>query len=316
MKDKIPQVLVLGNGLLRSYGDLYSWDKLLKDIHCNEKIDKDMPLDNISYPLEIVLRTDDNVDVVLKNQHKELYGNTVGRALYEKIDTLLGCKFDYILTTNYGYEIESVALGKTCVSDRELIKYRTHSKKIRRAESKDRLYTYYGINGNNIWHIHGEARSYSSIILGHYYYGNLLAKCHAYLKNKGNDYEERQISNQRQEIHSWLDAFILGDIYMLGLGMDFSEMDLWWLLNRKKREKANVGSVYFFEPSSNDFCVKHELLKCYGVEVVDFDMTLRNADMSMSDSEINTIRAENDKLYDKFYCKAIDEMKFLQNGDS
>ena len=36
----------------------------------------------------------------------------------------------------------------------------------------------------------------------------------------------------------WLDSFVLGNVNILGLGMDFSELDLWWLLNRKKRESA------------------------------------------------------------------------------
>ena len=49
---------------------------------------------------------------------------------------------------------------------------------------------------------------------------------------------------------------------------DFSEMDLWWLLNRKKRENAQHGKVYFYEPSKGNE-VKHSLLDTYGAEIID-----------------------------------------------
>ena len=69
------------------------------------------------------------------------------------------------------------------------------------------------------------------------------------------------------ESNSWIDSFILGDIYVLGFGFGLSEFDLWWLLNRKKREKAAHGKVYFYEPGGDKFNEKFELLKLLNVEI-------------------------------------------------
>ena len=64
-----------------------------------------------------------------------------------------------------------------------------------------------------------------------------------------------------------MDAFILGDVYILGFGFDLSEFDLWWLLNRKFNEKADHGHVYYLEPKSPVLDEKLELLKLLEVEV-------------------------------------------------
>ena len=76
----------------------------------------------------------------------------------------------------------------------------------------------------------------NTVILGHYYYGNLLFCCDEYLTHRAP--EQRYPlwpGHEELEALSWLDYFILGDVYSLGFGFDTSEMDLWWLLCRKKR---------------------------------------------------------------------------------
>ena len=62
---KRPKVLLLGNGLLQSFGNTVSWKDMLKEMHCNPHIDKDFCFDGISFPLEVVLRTDDGVDTAI-----------------------------------------------------------------------------------------------------------------------------------------------------------------------------------------------------------------------------------------------------------
>ncbi|HIT73388.1 MAG TPA: hypothetical protein IAD10_06990, partial [Candidatus Fimicola cottocaccae] len=59
----------------------------------------------------------------------------------------------------------------------------------------------------------------------------------------------------------------------LGFGFGFTEFDLWWLLNRKKREKVETGKIYFYmlkhEAEAN--YEKLELLKLLGVIPVIFE---------------------------------------------
>ena len=86
-----------------------------------------------------------------------------------------------------------------------------------------------------IFHIHGEALKPDSVILGHYFYGTLLFSYDNYLTRRA---PQQCYRMEGGHLLSWLDYFILGDVYTLGFGFDTAEIDLWWLLCRKKRERA------------------------------------------------------------------------------
>ncbi|MDE6725976.1 MAG: hypothetical protein K2J79_10280 [Ruminiclostridium sp.] len=60
-------------------------------------------------------------------------------------------------------------------------------------------------------------------------------------------------------IDDWTDAFIYGDVYILGFGFGFSEMDLWWLLNRKKRENQSKGKTFYYNICSESMDEKAKL---------------------------------------------------------
>ena len=111
------------------------------------------------------------------------------------------------------------------------------------------------------------------MVLGHYFYGNTVARMKAYLEQYGGLYSHYQKQGQDKPLRSWLDAFIMGDVYVLGFGFDLSEFDLWWLLNRKKLEKADHGKVYFYQPHTAAFDEKLELLKLLNVEILDCGFT-------------------------------------------
>ena len=57
---------------------------------------------------------------------------------------------------------------------------------------------------------------------------------------------------------------------MIGFSYDVSEIDLWWLLNRKRFEKAeNKGKLYYYSNmDTGEFDEKEELLKVCGAEVI------------------------------------------------
>ncbi len=38
---------------------------------------------------------------------------------------------------------------------------------------------------------------------------------------------------------SWIELFFNSDIHIIGLGLDFSEIDLWWILNKRARFKLD-----------------------------------------------------------------------------
>ena len=67
---------------------------------------------------------------------------------------------------------------------------------------------------------------------------------------------------------------IFGDVYVLGFGYDYSEQDLWWLLNRKANEnKIEKGKTYYYEPGNdNRVRIKKSLLQVFGVITENLDM--------------------------------------------
>ncbi len=278
-----PQVLLLGNGLNRAFGGK-SWEDAIKTQWRNKGLPYcDEYKKAVPYPLLMVLATEDHVDEVLKTNEngtkptmlKTITGNP---ALTARCQTLLSLGFDSILTTNYTYELEGAACRGGMCEERYLKTHLAHSRDVEKAEPKYMLHTYYDIaydtHPNKVWHIHGEARKPSSIVIGHYYYGNLLSRIQKISEARKNRYARAAQEGKEYPNTTWVDDFILGDVYVLGFGYDFSEMDLWWLLNRKARESAGHGSVHFYESSAGNE-LKHALLRAYGAEVYDlgFDCT-------------------------------------------
>lgn len=293
----IPQVLFLGNGLIRSFGGK-SWDNLIKLIAVRDDLPEKL---SCPFPLQAILATNDHISAAAKQYSREFWGE-VGPELQGQLQALISLQFDDIITTNYSYEIESAALGKKSVSESYLSKTCRNQKDGEKVEPKYLIQSCQEIlfneHINRIWHIHGEARKPNSMILGHYYYATLLHRIMDYVDKNSRYYAYRQQHRKDQLIQSWLDSFLLGDVYVLGFGMDFSELDIWWLLNRKKREDAVHGKVFFYEPGGDHFNEKAELLKLLGVEVVHCGVTTPKGTPE-----------EKNIAYREFYLKAIQDIQ-------
>lgn len=270
MKNGIPQILLLGNGINRAFSS-DSWDDLLNSIDRRaERYD----IGDFRCPetLKAILITEDNVDKALQSQ-KERLGD-LGTEKPEKqtrlLRRLLRLDFDELLTTNYSYELETAALGAGKVNNRSLGRLQAHTDEVSRCEKNFMLHTFNRVEfegaEKRVWHIHGEARKPDSMILGAYYYGNLLGKIIGLYKRHGRLLGE----GKTPKIRSWSDAFIFGDVYILGFGFGFAESDMWWLLNRKKRESGNVGKTFFYELKPHDRInrAKMDLLGLMNVEII------------------------------------------------
>lgn len=289
------QILMLGNGLNLSYGGM-SWRELLTII-ATQPADKVECIQNtdIPAPLKAIAVTEDRIDIQMKLHRQQLYGRIISDEQQSALLRLLNMGFDHILTTNYSYELEEASLGLDEITDARLRRIQTHTSGVSRAETQYLLHTFMNVPCNNgtvpVWHIHGEARKPDSMILGHYYYGNQLFRIKELLKERKDSYRERQTQGLPVEVQSWVDAFIMGDLYILGFGMDISEMDLWWLLNRRKREHAQTGKIFFYEPEDDGQFAKYELLRLLGVERISFGMKKSGADykrfyeLAMNDME-------------------------------
>lgn len=263
--NEIPKVLILGNGINRSY-DFASWDSLIEAISTKEsgEIDREI-LEKVPYPMQPVILTEDHVGTQMKGISNRL---SLLRAPSEEetmLNSFASLPIDSILTTNYTYELEKALDNQfVCMPSRKC-----KARKVAYTKNGDystkHLHTCFVLEDYPpIWHIHGEAARHETMILGHYYYGKLLAKMQQYIPSliaRCKTAKSRQLDIS---IYSWLDYFMLGDIYIVGLGMALSELDLWWLINCKKRNFPD-RKVVLYKP---DIYPEEKLMaEAYGVVV-------------------------------------------------
>jgi hypothetical protein len=85
--------------------------------------------------------------------------------------------------------------------------------------------------------------------------------------------------------YSWVDVFLRNDVHIIGLQLDFAEIDLWWLLTVKERlrhknashkGRPRVGRTVFYDfqstpPVPSDIA-RLSLLEGLGVQVVSFQI--------------------------------------------
>ena len=264
-----PQVILIGNGLIRSFGDSpTSWTDLLENL-TTEKYKGKINPNGLPNTLQIILRTEGNVNNALDEHKEELKGNPVTPELHSRIDAIRKMNPAHILTTNYSYEIECALAGQKTLSDAKIARLQRHTSEVKKCEPQYMIHSYNEAAGIPVWHIHGEARKPKSIIVGHYWYGALLTNYKKIMEDRKDRYA-KDAENGIFTIKSWLDAFIMGDVYVLGFGYDVSELDLWWLLNRKLYEKSkSKGRMYFYSNQDDgSFDEKEELLKVCGAEVI------------------------------------------------
>ena len=163
---------------------------------------------------------------------------------------LLSLPWDCILTTNYSYEIENALTGGRWSTVKTMRK-----RSLRCADGKshrrDNLNIFYEVKTTDnriipVWHVHGDYDRHTSMILTYYSYAKQIGGLLDYNKNRSNDLETAALENRCVEMKSWLDWYVLGEVYSVGFAFDLSEFDLWWATERKTREHAPHGTLRFY----------------------------------------------------------------------
>ena len=276
---RVPQVLLVGNGINLPFG-ANSWQELIcnalsrnRSMYAYDDI-KDMPA-----TMQIVVATANNLGNCIEEKNnvkkevqiiaEKIRVGSLGKDQKKLLESILGLPVDTILNTNYSNEFELCATNNASLYGLRTCQRRT--KTVSGVEEQFRLFQFSSLgekySGKTLWHIHGDITKPSSMVIGHYYYGKLqkqiedrAAICkrnHSIALKKGFSYKPK----------SWVDFFLLGDVYILGLGMYMAEQDLWWLLSFKKRHFPET-KVYYYQPEKKiDKNVK-KLLYAYGVEPI------------------------------------------------
>lgn len=298
-----PQIVLVGNGLEYKSGQP-SWDALINSLtisNCprlDPEIRNKIPFPLLyellasQYPAPSTLSAEDikNEETRLAKAMKEL--KNVSNSNLELLPTL---NADHIFTTNYSYCIEKAFWPKKDFSiskvrsdmrfnfnselqdgkPRREVNYRLHSGYLAETSSGKKV---------GIWHIHGESSVPQGVIVGHDRYGRLLSRMEKICDTQ--KYGGSLKSPMLKQFTSWPELFLYGDVYIIGLGFQLCEFDLWWLLRRKQRERYADGKVYFYNNSTKEDDRNRDLL------------------MQANGVVINP-GIEKERNYDSFYEKAL-----------
>lgn len=300
---KRPQIVIVGNGLERLSGQS-SWSTFLNDIaapHCMKLTERDKK--KIPFPLVYeLLSTPFPVPAhisrqMINEQEKRLSDalnkmNNGSNAVLDKIPELGA---DHIFTTNYAYCIETAFTGKDFSNSNVQKNNRRHCTSSK--EKEYRIHSCYVVQNKNttdkkdvgIWHIHGETSAAKGVVLGSDRYGRNLER----IVRAANQCNYGTVtSSNTMEFTSWPELFLFGDLYIIGLGYEFCDNDLWWLLRRKQREKYSDSHVYFYEFRDKS-SLKQKMLISHGVVI----------------PKIGTKKPERSRDYEHYYKLALEDIK-------
>ena len=275
--DAKPNVLLIGNGINRSFA-AKSWEDLICDALIRNKSNyayddiKDMPA-----TMQIVVATSaslgKNHDNSVKKEAQIIATNLLCKELEDKQSDLIGhildLPIDAILNTNYSNEVELFATG--CGSLHSFRSCQRRTKPVKGVKEQFRLFQFSSLGAKyqhkTLWHIHGDISKPSSMVIGHYYYGKLMKQIEdrAALCKRNHEIARHKGIPYRPE--SWVDLFLTGDVYVLGLGLYLTEQDLWWLLSFKQRHFPETR-VFFYQAEKKMNRDVKKLLIAYGVEPV------------------------------------------------
>ncbi len=282
------RTIFIGNGINR-LTEGYSWESLLNDLEEKFlgsetiKYKDNKPFTLLFEELSFLSRSRKKAnEMKMKNRIADLSKNIKLNSYHTNIMKL---NFNNIITTNYDYNFEnSTTYNWQSENNPKETRYSLFRKK-----------TY---NNKNVWHIHGEIDKPKTIALGYEQYAGLLQRTRSHLTDgntyKGFNHAVKSIFTFKKvydfensnDVFSWIDIFIRDDIHILGYSLDFSEIDLWWLIIYKEKlrtvtiskitetKRLPIGKTlyYFFYKEDSEYKIylpKLSLLKSFGIEVIE-----------------------------------------------
>lgn len=232
VSNELPCTILYGNGLNRMTAENPSWEDLLSSICKSGATPLDGRMPNTLKYEDIFLANKADIPVLnnlhgrsdeykikmkIAQQSLNLYGNSY-------YDRLAHLAVQNYLTTNY-----DACLNRTLEG---------YGLKMKASDTSEKVYSTvrhctYEQPEKTIWNIHGFAKYPSSVMLGFDQYCGSVAK----LKNIQTN--EKPIVNRlgadKTEICCWADFFYKANVHILGFSMDYSEIDLWWVLSERMR---------------------------------------------------------------------------------
>jgi hypothetical protein len=282
--------LLFGNGLNQLSAKSISWDRLLDDIKGKHLFDNGELPNTMIYERTLLEKPKTTKDFIyveydIKKEIASRMQSIPTNNFYQEIFDL---KFKNYITTNYDYAFKNKILEqpntKAVNNSTEDVYSIRRNTSIKEGGEKEIC---------KIWNIHGEIDTPVSIMLGLDHYCGSIGKLDAYIKGTYDLQENNKkvkidtivskLQTGKFDNRSWVELFFHSNIHILGLAFDYSETDLWWILNKRARIRTDTktsgsvkNKVYFYvrelEPE------REGLLKSFDVEVVKPDTLLNYPD--------------------------------------
>lgn len=211
-----------------------------------------------------------NTEVILKSQIAERMKQYKSNALYSRIASMKNVS--HYITTNYDDVLARTLISMGYVETEHIKIENTYSLRRRHSLEKQELQ-------KHIWNIHGEILLPQTIMLGLHQYCGSVGRITEYLSGKYTysvDKLQNVVDSIRERIEkgidfpfSWIDLFFISDIVIIGLSLLYEEIDLWWILTRRKRLIRQgfpiQNHIYFCGPVDKG---KQKLLETMNVEII------------------------------------------------
>lgn len=231
-----PDLLFLGDTEVKGH-DSIPYTHMYEDILLNDKYKKS----SLNSP---------DVKSIIKAHINDVVSSSSCKDFNKVAERLIKLDVNHLLTTNYEYTLAKV-LEEQGFKDGESRQQTIYSTR--------RKHPYKNKDGRelDLWYIHGELNYLNSMMLGYDHYCGSIAKISDYMKNGrlSKDTKSELPSSVEQDnkphfilkklyayresgvfnFETWMDTFFLTDVHIIGLGLGFQEIDLWWLLNKRYR---------------------------------------------------------------------------------
>lgn len=324
-------VVLIGNGINLLNDSNKSWNDILAEVQLRQlnSLDQTLPesylyektLLDKNHCLTGAVKGNEIVDYedYFKKQIAECVGKFGRNGLMDKVyRELVNLRCKHILTTNYDYLFSDYLLE--------------NGYKVREVKDLEKLYSLSrfkefsnGQDSIKVWHIHGELAKPSSLLLGYDQYCSYIYALGLYLNRGGFpdarhndilDYEKiKKIKSdnlfypfiihkvehpRRHKMRVWVDTFFHSDVHIIGLGLSFSELDIWHLLIKRARYIKRQWK----NPKNNHNIVIHNKIFVYG----QFEERITNMLKSLDVDVTNVVSSPlND--YEDLYLSCIESIK-------
>lgn len=274
------KTILFGNGLNYMSKDHISWKQLLDKIKGDNLFENGKLPNTMIYERSIIgnpisFDTLTQKEEAIKSDIAEMLNNFPTNIFFDKLANL---NVENYLTTNYDYaSLEAYKINASIQiqnkSTEGIYSIRRHKDIIQNGKIKAK-----------IWHIHGEIDIPPSIMLGLDHYCGSVGKIDSYVKGRYEFQEDKKTiktasileklkDRTKFDQSSWIELLFNSDVHIIGLGLDFSEIDLWWILNKRARFKLDnqtkelvKNKIIYYSTSEDED--QHELLKSLHIEII------------------------------------------------